>query len=303
MAIKPVSKDRGVSLVEIPASEWDRFTWPEYQRKPNMNKVRQIANGLMSGYQPGPITVHAQNGRLRLIDGGHRAMAYRLNRKEHGIDSPILAIFYDDDPKNKVNENRIFILENSQLAMQASHIINANTSSRCCGMVRALCDENQYFKPCQDVLSYPIKPLSIIKAGVILDKEGDDIQVNRNAYLSVSKAIDELDGILIQRPRHWGRIVRFLDYIFELWGNDGRHLNNFGVLGFAYFLVKNRPRFFDGEDLVIKSEGPTFLKNAGQVPRMIDPTSLSWANCGTGGANQGISWPSRRPGGRILSPM
>jgi hypothetical protein len=47
--------------------------------------------------------------------------------------------------------------------------------------------------------------------------------------------------------------VQFLDYIFELWGNDGRHLNNFGVLGFAYFLVKNRPRFFDGEELIINA--------------------------------------------------
>ncbi|MCK4783969.1 MAG: hypothetical protein KAV87_09480, partial [Desulfobacteraceae bacterium] len=104
-----------------------------------------------------------------------------------------------------------------------------------------------------DLYDYPIKPLTIVKASLILAQDDDDLAINSLAYLSVARATRALDGILEQRLLHWVTTVQFLTYSLQLWGEEGRHTLNFGVLGFAYFLAKNREVFLKNEKLVIKS--------------------------------------------------
>lgn len=255
----PVGEEAGVRLVMIPPDVWQRFKWPDYQRRPNLNKVTQIAQGLLTGYVPGPVTVYQKNGDLNLVDGGHRVMAYMQNLEKEGIRQDIMALLYED---GTIDENETFVAENTKLRMSPANIINANNRSTCCGLIRSLA--GYVFKGCDSVHSYPVGPLTIIKAGIILNTRGEDLSINRAAYLSVAKAIDELDALIRQDKRCWFNTAELLMYISSLWGNDGRHLLNFGVLGFAYFLVKNRPRFFTDAGLAIKTTRTRVSPDLGQ---------------------------------------
>lgn len=259
MDIRPMRKETGVSLVEIWPSAWESFTWPYYQRKPNSYRVKKIAEGLRGGYRPDPITVYQTNGKLHVVDGGHRVLAYMFNKQQYELSEPIPALLYTN---GAINENETFVRENTKLRMSPVNIIRANERSRCCELIRGLSSKGSLFAEYGDPYNYPVGALSIVKAGIILAKEGDDLQVYSQAYLSVASAIDELDSILLQDPGHWANgVERFLGYLLRLWGNDGRHLLNFGVLGFAYFLSKNRPRFFKNGKLVIQS---TRSRNSGK---------------------------------------
>lgn len=246
----PAGKDPGVKLVTIQPYQWKNFNWPDYQRKPNPGKVKQIAKGIREGYNPGPITIYEEDGRLNIVDGGHRVKAYIHNLDLYDFERPILALLYD---RNTIDQNLMFVRENTKLRMNPINIIRADSRSQCCRLIRGLKDPGSIFERYEDLYDYPIKPLTIVKASLILAQDDDDLAINSLAYLSVARATRALDGILEQRPAHWDTTVQFLDYDLQLWGMEGRHTLNFGVLGFAYFLAKNREVFFKDEKLVIKS--------------------------------------------------
>lgn len=266
----PVDEDAGVRLVMIPPEVWRRFKWPDYQRSPNQNKINQIAQGLIKGYRPGPVTVYQKNGHLNLVDGGHRVMAYMRNLEKEGIKENILALLYDE---GAIDENETFVAENTKLRMNPLNIINANNKSRVCALIRGLKDN--VFSQCDSVHTFPIGALSIVKAGVILNTHNEEIIINRAAYLSVAKAIDEMDMLISKDNNCWPNTVRLLEYIIELWGLDGRHLLNFAVLGFAYFIHRNRKLFIENGKLIIKSKRYTISEKCGTMKELKDKTDYT----------------------------
>lgn len=264
----PVDEDAGVRLVMIPPDVWRKFKWPDYQRSPNQNKINQIAQGLIKGYKPGPVTVYQKNGHLNLVDGGHRVMAYMQNFEKEGIKENILALLYNE---GSIDENETFVAENTKLRMNPLNIINANNKSRVCALIRGLKDN--VFNHCDSIHTYPVGALTIVKAGIILNSHIEEIIINRAAYLSVAKAIDEMDTLISKDNNSWPNTVRLLQYIIELWGLDGRHLLNFAVLGFAYFIHRNRALFLENGKLIIKSKSSRNFPNRGNKTYEINDKS------------------------------
>lgn len=256
------SKNRGVKLVEIPPAQWNRFRWPDYQRSPNKTRVNQIARGLKGGYEPGPITLYEQNGYLNVVDGGHRVMAYMRNKDLYGLDVSILALLYEE---GAIEQNLTFIHENTKMRMNPANIILADNRSSSCALVRSLSDS--LFASYNHISEYPINPLSLIKAAVILDRRGTELAINSLAYLSVANAIRALDSIIEEKgEEYWEKVVlRFIRYILEMWGYEGRHLCNFAILGFAYFLAQNRPVFFTNGELEINRKWSRLCENLSHV--------------------------------------
>lgn len=237
----------GVMLVAVPPESWGLLRFPTYQRKPTAHKVRDIAKGLRDGYQPAPITLIHTGGAYLIVDGGHRFSAFRLNYESYGIAADIPALIYNQDA---IDQNQMFVLENNKLRMNPTAIIRADNRHMCSEMVRMLGRsgllDGTPFDGCANVADYPIRPLSIVKAALVLHAQGEDLWINTLAYYSVSRALDRLDAIISEDPGFWLNVLLpFLRYEFLLWGSAGRHLLNFGILGFAYFLSKNRARFFD----------------------------------------------------------
>lgn len=244
------ANDKSVVLVKIPPAQWQQFQWPAFQRQPNQHRVKEIAAGMRDGYEPGPITVYRDNGRFNIVDGGHRVRAYMLNRKTFGISRPIMALMYD---LKTIDPNRTFVIENTKLRMNPINIIRADNRSRCCELVRELKEPGHIFAAYDDLYDYPVKPLSIIKVGVIMGKCSEELLLSSMSNLPVARAVKSLDAILEKNPLHWRTVVQFLQYAVELWGFEGRHLTNFGAMGFAYFLIRNRPVFFKDGNLLIKT--------------------------------------------------
>lgn len=256
----------GVMLVAVPPESWGLLRFPAYQRKPTAHKVRDIAKGLRAGYQPAPITLIHTGGAYLIVDGGHRFSAFRLNHESYGIAADIPALVYNQDA---IDQNQMFVLENNKLRMNPTAIIRADNRHRCSDMVRMLGRsgllDGTPFDGCANVADYPVRPLSIVKAALVLHAQGEDLWINTLAYYSVSRALDRLDAIIAEDPGFWLHVLLpFLRYEFLLWGSAGRHLLNFGVLGFAYFLSKNRARFFDKSgNLVIKTTRSHVSKKRG----------------------------------------
>jgi hypothetical protein len=146
--------------------------------------------------------------------------------------------------------------ENNKMAMNPTNIIRADDRRFCSFAVRALGEADGPFAGCADVADFPIRPLSIVKAALLLHADGPTLVVDTLAYLSVSRALDALNAIVRgDETQWWERVLEpFLRYELALWGSEGRPLLNFGVLGFALFLAKNKPRFVDKKGkLVIKT--------------------------------------------------
>jgi hypothetical protein len=243
-----------VRLVAIPPESWHLLSFPAYQRKATPHKVKDIAAGLRDGYQPAPIIVYRNGEAYRIVDGGHRFSAYRLNLESYGLAADIPALVYDEEA---IDQNQTFVLENNKLRMDPTAIIRADNRRRCCEIIRYLGEEDGPFPGIRNIADFPIRPLSIVKAALILHAQGEELDINRLAYYSVSRALDALERITGEQGGNdfWvDCAIPFLHYELELWGHEGRHLVNFGVLGFAYFLAKNRKRFFDKKgNLVIKT--------------------------------------------------
>lgn len=243
-----------VKVVAVPPESWHLLHFPAYQRKPTPHKVQDIAAGIRDGYCPAPIILYRTGTSYRIVDGGHRFHAYRLNYETHGIRADIPALVYEE---NAIDQNVTFVLENNKLRMDPTAIIRADNRRRCCELIRSLCEMNAPFDGIYNIADYPIRPLSIVKAALLLHAQGDDLEVNTLAYLSVNRALDRLDSIVSPKggSDFWCGVVEpFLAAELALWGPAGRHLCNFAVLGFAYFLAKNRPHFFDKKgNLVIKT--------------------------------------------------
>ncbi len=243
-----------VELVAVPTAAWHRLRFPAYQRKPTVHKVKDIAAGLRAGYVPTPIILYAAGDAYEIVDGGHRFQAYRLNYEQYGLEAEIPALIYD---RVAIDQCQTFVLENNKLRMDPTAIIRADDRRACCGLIRALCETCAPFSGIYNIADYPVRPLSIVKAALLLHAQGDELDVNTLAYLSVNRALDRLDRIVGPAGGYefWRGVVEpFLAAELALWGPAGRHLCNFAVLGFAYFLAKNRPRFFDKKgNLVIKT--------------------------------------------------
>lgn len=243
-----------VELVAVPRESWHRLRFPAYQRKPTVHKVRDIAAGLRDGYIPAPIILYADDGAYEIVDGGHRFLAYRQNYEQHGISADIPALIYD---RTAIDQCRTFVLENNKLRMDPTAIIRADDRRSCCHLIRALGEMTAPFAGIYNLADYPVRPLSIVKAALLLHAQGDELDVNTLAYLSVNRALDRLERIVGPNGGYefWRGVVEpFLAAELALWGDQGRHLCNFAVLGFACFLAKNRPRFFDKKgNLVIKT--------------------------------------------------
>lgn len=255
-----VDPSSGISLVHVPPTQWHRFVWPDYQRSPNPSRVKQIAQGIRAGYDPGPVTLYEIDGRLNVVDGGHRIKAYMHNRIHHGIDDPILAIVYQ---KNAIEQNLTFILENTKMRMNPTCIIKADSRSIACARIRALGEKGGIFMDFGALEAYPIKPLTLIKAAIILNLRGDDLAINSLAYLSVARAVAALDRMIADDEQCWKNLEALIRYEIRLWGCEGRHLLNFGVLGFAYFLAKNAPAFFGRNGLEIRTKRLLVSKKRG----------------------------------------
>jgi hypothetical protein len=249
---RPVDPQTGVSLVHIHRDQWYLFRWPDYQRTPNMTRVKVIAKGIRDGYEPGPVTLYEQNGNLNIVDGGHRVKAYMHNMEKFSHIAPILAILYRE---NAIEQNAAFILENTKLRMNPSNIIRADHKSKCCGLIRAMGDPGGIFQEYIDLENYPTRPLTLIKAGIVLTMRDEELEINNQAYLSVANAVKLYDEVMTRKgDAAWTNLVKLVEAIQALWGETGRHWLNFGVLGFAFFLSKNAPRFFNKRgELEIKS--------------------------------------------------
>ena len=243
-----------VELVAVPTAAWHLLRFPAYQRKPTVHKVKDIAAGLRAGYAPAPIILYAEGDAYEIVDGGHRFQAYRLNYEQYGLEADIPALIYD---RRAIDQCQTFVLENNKLRMDPTSIIRADDRRACCHLVRSLCETCAPFSGIYNLADYPVRPLSIVKAALLLHAQGDELDVNTLAYLSVNRALDRLDKIVGPAGGYefWRGVVEpFLAAELALWGPAGRHLCNFGVLGFAYFLAKNRARFFDKKgNLVIKT--------------------------------------------------
>lgn len=250
----PVNLSSGIEFVHIFPDQWHLLTLPDYQRAPNRARVNQIARGIRDGYKPAPITLYEKgDGYFNIVDGGHRYMAYMDNKTRHGINDGILSLVYR---KGSIEQNMTFIHENTKLRMNPTNIINANTESEVCRRIRALGDEDRLFEEFT-IEEYPVKPLSLIKAGIILDhrEDGEDLAIHTLAYMSVANAVKAFDASIEEKGDGiWDTLVKFIRCEEDLWGFSGRHLLNFGVLGFAYFLARNPKTFFTDEGLVIKSK-------------------------------------------------
>ena len=245
----------GCTLAAIPPEAWHLLTFPEYQRTPLPTRVRQIAQGLREGYAPAPVILYEQAGKYLIVDGGHRVLAHRLNRDRFAYERDVIALVYSSDA---IDQNVCFVNENNKLRMDPTAIIRADNRRLCCQIIRHLGAPDNPFCGLDELADYPIRPLSIVKAALILHAQGEELEINRLAYYSVSRALDHLEAILTKKKTgvdFWLNVVEpFLRYELELWGTTGRHLVNFGVLGFAHFLSKNRARFFDKTGtLVIKT--------------------------------------------------
>lgn len=244
-----------VKLVAVPQESWHLLQFPEYQRKPTQQKVRDIAAGLREGYTPAPIILYQTGSSYRIVDGGHRFHAYRLNYEQHGFLADIPALIYDG---RTFDQSQTFVLENNKLRMDPTAIIRADDRRCASGLIRELgVTMGSNFNGIENIAEYPVRPLSIVKAALLLHARGYDLDANTLAYLSVNRALDRLEKIVGGKGGEdfWnGVVIPFLNAEIALWGVQGRHLVNFGVLGFALFLGKNRPRFFDKNgNLVIKT--------------------------------------------------
>jgi len=257
-----------VRLVAIPPESWHLLHFPDYQRRQTAHRVRDIARGIRAGYYPAPIILYKAGLSYRIVDGGHRYLAFRRVFEEEGHAPPIPALIYDGDAfgnEPACDQHRIFVNENNKLRMDPTAIVRADHSRQVSRYLRALSEPGFPFADppeaweCRrplDVADYPVRPLSIVKAALLLAvPEGEEIDHNRLAYLSVNRALDELEAICTRDESFWARAVRpFLACEIGLWGWKGRHLVNFAVTGFALFLAKNRRHFFTKEgELVIKS--------------------------------------------------
>ena len=244
----------GCTLAAIPPEAWHLLTFPDYQRTPAAHRVRQIAQGLREGYDPAPVILYAQAGKYLIVDGGHRILAHRLNRDRFAYERDVIALIYTEEA---IDQHVCFVNENNKLRMDPTAIIRADNRRHCCAIIRRLGEPDRPFNGLDELADYPIRPLSIVKAALILHAQGAELEINRLAYYSVSRALDHLEAIITTKAggAFWVNVVEpFLKYETELWGVEGRHLVNFGVLAFALFLSKNRPRFFDAKgNLVIKT--------------------------------------------------
>lgn len=94
---------------------------------------------------------------------------------------------------------------------------------------------------------------------------GDELEINSQAYLSVANATKAFDEILLKHGDiAWTNLVRLIDYMQQLWGDQGRHMLNFGVIGFAFFLSKNAPQFFNKKGVLeIKTKRLTVSEKRG----------------------------------------
>jgi hypothetical protein len=241
-----------VTLVAVPPESWHLLHFPAYQRRQTQNKVRDIARGIENGYMPAPIILYKTGASYRIVDGGHRFQAFRRVHERTGLAPAIPALIYGEEAGD---QNVIFVNENCKMRMDPTAIIRADNSRAVSVLLRGLGGENEPFEGCGDLADYPVRPLSIVKAALCLHAEGDDLDHNRLCYLSVARALDELEAIIAKDDGWWRRVViPFLNCELALWGEKGRHLVNFAVIGFALFLAKNRTHFFTKSgDLVIKT--------------------------------------------------
>ncbi len=244
-----------VTLAAIPPEAWGLLRFPAYQRKPTSRKVKDIAKGLRDGYQTAPIILYKSDDAFQIVDGGYRFSAYRLNYETYGIAADIPALIYEQDA---IDQNQTFVLENNKLRMDTNSMIRADNTRICSKLLRAMGRDKSLegtpFYGCADLADYPIRPLTIVKAALFLAAQGGDIRGNDLAYLSVIRALDRLEQVIAYEHRNdfWGNVLNpFLRYVFSLWGDSGRHLLNFGVIGFAYFLARNGARFFDSDGKIL----------------------------------------------------
>jgi hypothetical protein len=249
-SIEGLKSPAGVRLVEIPPELWHALALPDYQRKQNPAKVKDIARGLREGYRPAPILLYVREGGLAVVDGGHRVAAPRLNREQHNFTRDIPALLYEAEA---MDQHLSFALENNKLRMSPTALIQADRRRAVSALLRALKDG--VFSPAESIYDYPVGPLTVVKAALLLYRPDAAQAVNRLAYLSVARALEEADRALEEDPSFWGFVVLpFLSSIGELWGFKGRQCLNFGVIGFAYFLSRNRAYFYDDGLLEIQKE-------------------------------------------------
>jgi len=256
-------------LADIGPEAWHLLTFPAYQRTPSPQRVREIAKGIREGYAPGPLTLYAQGGKYLIVDGGHRFLAHQLNRERYGHVRDILALIYAEDA---LDQREAFVNENTKVAMSPTNIVRADNRTLAAALIRDLAAPGFPFAGCDDVADFPIRPLTCVKAALILHTEdGLSLDANNFIYLSVARALAALDQAILADNdggkdfAFWlGAFCPFLRYLPALWGDEGRHLLNFGVLGFALFLTKNKPYFFDKEGkLSIKTSWSHVSKKRG----------------------------------------
>ena len=248
----PFKEVDGVRLVAVPPEAWKLLSFPEYQRIPGKARVKRIAEGIRGGYVPAPITLYRRDGKYLIVDGGHRFMAHGLNR-ELGHVQDILALLYDEET---IDERTTFTHENTKLKMDPTAIIRADDRRPSCAAIKALGNADGPFAGAEDLVDYPIRPMSILKAALTLHAHGRELYLHNLAYLGVDKSLDKMDEILKSkgakgRPagvEYWdAALIPFLRSVVDLWGVKGRHLTSAGVHGFSYFCAKNRACFFDEE--------------------------------------------------------
>lgn len=159
-----------VKLVAVPQESWHLLQFPAYQRKPTQQKVRDIAAGLRDGYTPAPIIPYKTGASYRIVDGGHRFHAYRLNYEQHGVLAEIPALIYDE---RAFDQTQTFVLENNKLRMDPTAIIRADERRSSSGLIRELAiASNSSFAGIENIAEYPVRPLSIVKAALLLNAQG-----------------------------------------------------------------------------------------------------------------------------------
>jgi len=243
----------GCRLAAVPPDAWHLLRFPDYQRTPSPYRIREILKGLKDGYTPAPIVLYDFEGKLYIVDGGHRVMAYRQLRDRYGIDRDIPAMIYAEEA---IDQNQLFVNENNKLRMDPTAIIRADQRHMASFCIRALGSDGAVFSGCEDVADFPIRPLTLVKAALILGANPAKIDANTLAFISVSRALDSLEAFIKgDETDWWYRVpVAFYESVLLLWGREGKHLLNFSVQGFALFCMKNGSCFFDKNgDFVIKT--------------------------------------------------
>lgn len=243
----------GCRLAAVSPEAWHLLRFPDYQRTPSPYRIREILKGLKDGYTPAPIVLYDLEGVLYIVDGGHRVMAYRQLRDRYGIDRDIPAMIYAEEA---IDQNQLFVNENNKLRMDPTAIIRADQRHMASFCIRGLNKDVPMLADCDDVADFPIRPLTLVKAALILGANPAKIDANTLAFISVSRALDSLEAFIAgDETGWWYRVpVPFYNAVFTLWGREGKHLLNFSVQGFALFCMKNGSCFFDKNgDFVIKS--------------------------------------------------